>query len=934
MSAMPRRTSYSEFSILGDELEKNRIELEHNLQRTDLSLHLSSHDEPTYDSIEYPRHVSEPSQQFSGFPSYDHHSRDSHHGWSYHNDDDGVNPYAAETMSTFGHHASAVTIGAGLGGRGSRREISISGAEYDPERPVQDMIAGFRNQTGMVDAQEYTKSNIQIATGFDPRAGDVADDVAPFSLASRSAASIATRLRSPAQSEASDSDSDKSPGKSRPKLSQTLQRVGFSPKRPRGTQSQTNQPLASQSKQGPSSHNRRNKETATQPRTTDALPEHPIPRHRQPEVMVQPPTPSATNSAGSRFTNMAKGLAKDVRSEHERWRLEAERELAQAAKDRARSMKDISQRNICLPDVTGLTSAVISPAKHTLGRYAIKNSIRHRDLEAQLVQSLNNLQSKLSHLEGENVEARKRVRDLEDELEHCKRDVARERERERTRVDRRNASAGPSGLGKVSRQPIIPEAQEISRYEEALEEKQALESLTGSLRTHLSRVTEELASQRQLLTELRVLRDADAQALFQKSQEIEALRSEVERLAGEIEVLKGVVEDGLNERRSFIATKTPVEQTNKLNRGDRNKQPMVEDASLSLNDYSLPPRPVAPGNRRAPDVTASELHAASEPTTRPFIDAEEMERISVELSERRSERSSSSIGSPTQSPHAISRAGSRAGSRASVRPSSQLDAEHDSDVDGMSLENEPAHRQGSTSRSHTHRSSRDTQEPAATTSAVTQDQRRVSHKYSKGHDRAGIHGTKHTHHHHHREGPTAFPSIRGGQVERLFFSAPEHNMKTCRMCHRRRSSRKRQDTPAHPRNDDEGFDEETDEETGGRSFAPGLEPSTYEEVMSCDEIPPQTVLTRVLGELEDEFSHYKGVYIELADEYKGMSPMINVARRNIVARHLQDVIDMMEQKGNQIVSLSGLLEFKDKPESGRTSQHQRVRFSRIPSESR
>ena len=66
-------------------------------------------------------------------------------GWSYRTGDDdyeGINPYGAETMSTAAHHASALTLSAGLGGRGHKREISLSGAEYDPDRPLQDMIAG------------------------------------------------------------------------------------------------------------------------------------------------------------------------------------------------------------------------------------------------------------------------------------------------------------------------------------------------------------------------------------------------------------------------------------------------------------------------------------------------------------------------------------------------------------------------------------------------------------------------------------------------------------------------------------------------------------------------------------------------------------------------------------------------------------------------
>lgn len=150
-----RSSSRREFSIPGDELEQHRIQLEHNLQNTDLSLHLSSvpdDDAGDNESLEFPRHDSAP-EHFPAFPSFDRHSRenmdlDASHirAWSIH-DDEGINTYDVRTMSTAAHHASAVTITAGLG-RGGKREPSISGAEYDPERPLQDIIAGMKHQFG------------------------------------------------------------------------------------------------------------------------------------------------------------------------------------------------------------------------------------------------------------------------------------------------------------------------------------------------------------------------------------------------------------------------------------------------------------------------------------------------------------------------------------------------------------------------------------------------------------------------------------------------------------------------------------------------------------------------------------------------------------------------------------------------------------------
>ena len=68
-------------------------------------------------------------------------------------------------MSTAAHHASALTLSAGLGGgRGHRREVSLSEAEYDPDRPLYDMIAGVDSKLSVFEMDpsksRYPVSNI------------------------------------------------------------------------------------------------------------------------------------------------------------------------------------------------------------------------------------------------------------------------------------------------------------------------------------------------------------------------------------------------------------------------------------------------------------------------------------------------------------------------------------------------------------------------------------------------------------------------------------------------------------------------------------------------------------------------------------------------------------------------------------------------------
>jgi len=160
-----------DISIHGDDLENHRIQLERNLQNTDISFRLSddeegyAHRRPTRvhhheSSVEYPRHLSEPSGP--ELPSFVHRSSEHFgdedqsrlHAWSYRSgDDEGINPYGGETVSTVAHHASALTLSAGLGGgRAARqRDPSMSGAEYDPDRPLHAMIAGVNSKHSMFD---------------------------------------------------------------------------------------------------------------------------------------------------------------------------------------------------------------------------------------------------------------------------------------------------------------------------------------------------------------------------------------------------------------------------------------------------------------------------------------------------------------------------------------------------------------------------------------------------------------------------------------------------------------------------------------------------------------------------------------------------------------------------------------------------------------
>jgi len=123
--------------------------------------------------------------------------------------------------------------------------------------------------------------------------------------------SLNAGLRSPLASSSSTSDSD-SPHQSsrRPKLADGLSRATFSPKRPRN-------PQAFVSPRAERSSGTRNGISHSPGRVSFDIPTPRAKSHSKmhPQVTVQPPTPS---NASSKFTKMAKGLAREIESERER----------------------------------------------------------------------------------------------------------------------------------------------------------------------------------------------------------------------------------------------------------------------------------------------------------------------------------------------------------------------------------------------------------------------------------------------------------------------------------------------------------------------------------------------------------------------------------------------------------------------------------------
>ncbi|KAF9031737.1 hypothetical protein BJ165DRAFT_1518238 [Panaeolus papilionaceus] len=1074
-----------DFTIREDELEHHRIQLEHNLQNTEISFHLSSsassdndevhhhHQQPLKqqqrrtipsqrlqknlkkqayapdNSVELGRHLSEPSLQ--EIPSFVHRSRDHFtgediHRWSYRPDDDeeGVNPYGHESLSTVNHHASAVTLNAGLGGNRARRERSLSGAEYDPDRPLHAMIAGVNSKHSMFDLDPKSKSNLHHSMTVDPIVVDStaeldrilesghAKPISSHSVHShsRSLQNASPISSGPSSSESSDHNSPSHPiSPSRPKLTDHLRHVSFSPKRPRTA---------------PPTNGATSPLTRTQQLVEDnAATPRPTRRHMpafntpapQPEVRLHPATPSTGGGGGtSKFTRVSRSstskgtngpaetgsLARHSNHAHQH------RVVSRAvdsdpnpfgdlsyvdapqaspvrapptrnATPRKSSLKDTSRSRVYLPDVTGLTAAVESPAKPGIAYYSIRAENKARESEARLLQTLQSVQNQLQDLEDENGISRRRVRELEMELEECKREVARERTRllERELDSSYRQGKGAKGKGKAragvgAGVGVIDDERLNERYNDVVEEKRALEALITSLRTHLTRLTAELASHQELLSELRRLRDTDSKALQEKGAEILRLSEEVQRLAGEVEVLRGVVEEGLKERRAsregemvsvdmdqspgdlgmsqdLEGEETEQEEEEEEDEPHGDEPNASEEEEETVDEHEEDEEEQHEQRRQrdpwgAPDMSMNNFaptHATFGSNDTPsapiapkrMVDDVEMSRIVAEVEERRSNRSNTSIRLSSSPPPQSRAAQHQQRAQRKVRSVSTRvqvgndTVAHDVDTEPEDVDDDEdrnplfAPSQNNRDRSFTSSS------PPHGFSTLNQNSRpsaptprhAAHHSYTHTRQRSTGATAAPTHNHHHAEEEEAhiepedspFPQIRGEMLERLFFSAPEHNAQTCTVCYRRRQNPSsspdlgaasrprsgglsRQGSQEGPTANAQGNGDAEKGEAMRVYLTYSSDPGYYHQIGRQYGLPAQTVVARVIRELEDDFTHYKSIYVELADHYKLMDAASDVLRRNTLAKHLKEVVDVLEQKGDQIASLYDLLSFKDK----------------------
>ncbi|WWC86246.1 uncharacterized protein L201_001119 [Kwoniella dendrophila CBS 6074] len=696
----------------------------------------------------------------------------------------------ASPVSTAGHHASAVTLGAGLFGKSNGENDNTS--EFDPERSLGRLVG----ELGRVMGSDRLPSR----------------PTSPFSP---------PRSPSPLPSVMNSQPAN---------LSFTLTR---------------NDPLLSPPSSG-------GEQTITQ-------------KNFQPQSQTQTLKSKLDSNTNSRFSSLARELGEDIRAA--RQTNQPRRALSDStshniqntpfapknkdkSSNRLKTLQDENRRSASAPvrsttkdnsmDVTGYTNLMATPAKGVEHGTLGKNGEVGGDV-ANLAGTLATLNARLRALETENSVSRRRVRELEDELEKAKNEV----------------ELAKQDGGK--------------RLREVIGEKSALEQLVKSLRENLARLTLEVESNKALINELRLTQSSPPKqpprrnhTVLDEGQtdvkaELIALRKEIERLSKEVSNLGGIVEEGLETRK-----KSRGERTMRMEREEMEllvKQVIEQENQENLqrakkvDDYhqngekmqTVEPSKLRQGLHFAASVSPTLAPPTLKPT-RIFKSQQSQPALPQNLTPPPSDLDENEINSPTP----ISRSSSRQGSASLVQE--------------KNLQPKKARSKSS---------------------------RRVSHSIRNDHSAAVV-------------GPSSpFPSIIGDELETEFFS-PSRN--------------------GHWSKHDNVLQadlQQNNQRSVSGSDSQNRETGSARRGLNGEELPPQTVLSRVIRELEDDFNHYKQIYSELADQYKLLDPASISSKRHVLADHLKEVIDILENKADQIGDLYELLSFQNKPLTNSQEQQQR-----------
>lgn len=417
-------------------------------------------------------------------------------------------------------------------------------------------------------------------------------------------------------------------------------------------------------------------------------------------------------------------------------------------------------------------------------------------------------------------------------------------------------------------------------------------------------MTAELDAHKQVVEELRSLRNEDEAEIEQRCQEVEELRGQVESLGAEVHRLRGIIEESVRERRAAVQQQEESQLYEDEEEGGYHNSRVEEDHDLleppvirvpnalstvpeeeSQDPRLLDSPPIGEGRigHGRPSSRLSNGTRRRIPSGPPLADD------SIITNEPHDFRSRATVGSSGRaarrfidvSPFFSLSDDITSCSRWFIQISELERVESDveerrsflstrSFVTGLdnTLDGHPRERQ--------QRAQSPANDAGPSNTHVTFDEQL---HLSPGSTHSKPHKSK-------KRSQEAFPQIRGARMEKLFFSLPDHNEATCHVCRRRGNE------PAHRAHINphwKGVAAVHHAQGDGYDNALGAGDVSAEQILEAaaaafdrarkqqrgvsagiggngddDEgLPPQAVIARVLRELEDDFTHVKSCVLAL-----------------------------------------------------------------------
>ncbi|KAJ8101051.1 centrosome microtubule-binding domain of Cep57-domain-containing protein [Lipomyces tetrasporus] len=516
--------------------------------------------------------------------------------------------------------------------------------------------------------------------------------------------------------------------------------------------------------------------------------------------------------------------------------------------------------SIRLPDITGISSLISGDdTKLSFGKVRHKNigSIPISDDDQAILSALRTMQERIRQLETKNESYRTAAMSLESSLRQAQKQyetaTLKTKSLEQQLEQRRREM-----IGSIT-------AAEKQKIQKALEkERQSWQEKQSNLKLRIESLERELSFQNVRYQRLEDERNESVRSLAEALAEIDRVKelnnSLKSQLSRETQTSK-LENENLSARQRIHreATSLKKSRTSKTNNVDEDER----GTGVESNDETADLKPVPkPTRKRVSNSRSKSIRVARKKPSK--VESSQLRNPSLSSRHRRN-------------PEPVEESEYEENDDDDLSSSSVYDSEDESDVE-------------------------------TTYSGGPSDTEPIAQRYRRYQTKARKHAPARTRSH------KAKPEVqaRGAYFEdiprpnismrKAMDSISQHNPANCTVCSRRRYRKYQPGSNQQP---------SWQYPTGNTPKDQAESEEHWEEENTVrPSMRPETAVTSVLSQLEDEFRHLKLQYQSQVDKYEQLDPAVSKRRRKAVVGRLKEIIEELETKADQIYALYDVLESK------------------------